>query len=275
MWAGYTRRLVLVGLLGWGVMCGFVLSHTAAQQDDCKNNPAVWCGPNRNKAPAPGPARTPSTNRRPRPVAAQPAPRPAVPLELHWWLLKGDGRGAWKPVSIGDDRAREVISIEDTFLPSDQLRLAVRAEQDGYLYVIHQPSPQGDGRLLFPSRYYKSAEGSVRKGQTFYLPDGLASPTAWLSLPTPVASETIRLVLSRERIRELQHTGEEVVNVKKELIESLLKYSPKELSYRVGYPDNVAKVKRAGAGDGRNIVEMLTLSGAGADKAAAGPAPQK
>lgn len=269
MWAAFTRRLTLAALCGGVITCGLVFSQT---QDDCKNNPAVWCGPNRNKAPTPAATRAPNNNRRPpRPVAQTP-PRPAAPLELHWWVLKRDGKGALREVSIVNDRAREALSIDETFAPSDMLRLAVRAEQDGYLYVIHQPTPQEDGRLLFPSKYYKSADGLVRRGQTFYLPDGLSSPTSWLSLPSASSRETIRLVFSRTPVRELQHNGGDATAVRKDLMESLLKYSPKELTYTVGYPDSVAKVK--GAGGGRSIVEVLTLNGPGADKAAAGPVPQ-
>lgn len=277
LWAGFTGRLVLAGFLGAVSICGFAFSQTGAQ-DDCRTNPAIRCGPNRGR-PTPTPTRGTNNNRRPPRPSGQNAPAASVsaaPLGLQWWLLKEDGKGALKPVNVVHDGARESLRVNATFSPNEQLRLAVRAEQDGYLYVIHQPSARGDGRLLFPSRYYKSGDGHVRKGQTFYLPDGLDSPVSWLSLSAGAASETLRLIFSPTRIGVLPNpslTAGGEVTVKAQLIENMLQYSPQELTYKVGYDDVVTVTKKPNGRGNRNIIEVLTLSGTGADKAAAsGPA---
>lgn len=266
---------MLAGLLGAVLICGLAFSQTGAQ-DDCRTNPLIRCGPSKSK-PTPTPTRTSNSNRRPRPgghtTAATSAP---AELTIKWWLLKEDSKGALNSVVVGYDGPRESYRFNETFSPNEQLRLAVRAEQDGYLYVIHQPSPRADGRLLFPSRYYKSAQGYVRKGQTFYLPDGLDSPKSWLSLSAGAASETLRVIFSPTPIRELPNPSLTVVGdvpVKAQLMENMLKYSPKELTYSFNPEVSVVTVtKKLNGGGRRNIVEVLTLSGTGADKAAtAGP----
>lgn len=259
------------------MVCGLAFSQTGAQ-DDCRTNPAIRCGPNRAR-PTPAPTRAPNGIRRPRSngQTAAVASAPAAPLELQWWLLKEDEKGAFNTVAVVYDGPREALRVDETFSPAQQLRFAVRAEQDGYLYVIHQPAPGRDGRLLFPSRYYKSGEGYVRKGQTFYLPDGLDSPISTLSLRPGAASESLRLIFSPVRIRDMPNpsltTGGDVP-VRAQFIDNMLKYSATDLTYSFGKDNNVVKVTRKSNGGGnRNIVEVVTLSGRGSDKAAAsGPA---
>lgn len=181
MRANFIGRVMLSRLFGVVVLCGLLFSQAVAQ-DPC-DNPNVWCGPEKKKSQKPATTR-PATNRKPRRAAPL-----GKPLQFQWELLKIDNDGKKNLVSIGN------ISSLDRFL------LSIRIVENGYLYVIRQPSPEGDGRLIFPSKYYNRGDNRVLRGDEFILPDCSNSP---ISMLPSVANERLIVILSRKPISDLQ-----------------------------------------------------------------------
>lgn len=136
----------------------------------------------------------------------------------------------------------------------DQLRLSVTANQEGYLYVIHQYEGE-DGRILFPDTRINDGGNLVAKDREFLLPPincGASSSDladCWYQVKPSPKKEYFVVVFSRDLILDLPYdavqTGLSGGTVKKELIEDYAKSVDPQKSYLIrGRPRNA----RGGAG---------------------------
>lgn len=256
------RRDLVAGLFFVAaLLCGPLAGEAVAQNrwDDPVVIRRMPSAPNRRPAP-----------RQPRRTA--PAMQRAALLTLQWRLLK-----------FTDDGLRKVVSADETFSPQDRLVLSVKPNQNGYLYIVRQPSADGDARLLFPSRYYNGGGNYVRKNQEFVLPSDCSDFAApcWFSLPPSAANERLTLIFSRDRIEELPNqaplTGGAMF-VRGRLISGLLGASEQQLQRIPGVlaDRHTVWVRNTNAENNEEIIETLTLNGGGgATKAvASGPPPK-
>lgn len=254
----HRRRAFVAGLFFVAaLLCGPHAGEAFAQNrwDDTVVIKRAPAPPTRRPGPGPRPLRRPATQR----VAL---------LTLQWRLLK-----------FTDDGLRKVVSVDDTFSPQDRLVLSVKANQNGYLYIIRQPSADGDGRLLFPSRYYNGGSNLVRKNQEFVLPSDCADFAApcWFSLPPSAAKETLTLIFSRDRIEELPNQAPPaggVMTVGARIVSRLLDVSAQRLQRIPGVltDRNTVWVRNTNAENNEEVIETLTLNGATVTKAAVVPA---
>ena len=125
-------------------------------------------------------------------------------------------------------------SLASVFHPGDQLRLGVTANQDGFLYVIHQKEGQ-DGQILFPDSRVNNGENYVTRNQEFILPpvNCTANPDdCWYQVTPDQEKEFFIFVFSRDQITDLPNTpgttevAREALTqgvLKREIIESYLK----------------------------------------------------
>ncbi len=84
-------------------------------------------------------------------------PRPA--LGLRYTILKKAGD---QPVEVGADTV---------FHAGDRIRIAVEANDDGYLYVVNRGS-SGTWKLLFPSPEIKDGDNRIQKRVRYEIPSG-------------------------------------------------------------------------------------------------------
>ena len=56
------------------------------------------------------------------------------------------------------------------FTPNDRLRLSIKANQTGYLYVIRQTSPEADGEMIFPTPLVNGGSNFVKPNLEYVLP---------------------------------------------------------------------------------------------------------
>jgi len=56
------------------------------------------------------------------------------------------------------------------FTPNDRLRMSIKANQTGYLYVIRQASPESDGEIIFPTTLVNSGSNLVKANVEYVLP---------------------------------------------------------------------------------------------------------
>jgi hypothetical protein len=56
------------------------------------------------------------------------------------------------------------------FTPNDRLRLSIKANQTGYLYVIRQASPEADGEIIFPTTLVNNGSNLVKANVEYVLP---------------------------------------------------------------------------------------------------------
>jgi hypothetical protein len=56
------------------------------------------------------------------------------------------------------------------FTTNDRLRMSIKANQSGYLYVIRQAAPESDGEIIFPTTLVNSGSNLVKANTEYILP---------------------------------------------------------------------------------------------------------
>jgi hypothetical protein len=124
-------------------------------------------------------------------------------LQIQWHLLRR-----------GDGNRPEVVNPQMEFPTGEQVRLAVTANQDGYLYIVNQPEGK-DGVLLFPDPQVNEGKNFVKKDEQYLVPyrcDDQSDPTdCWMQLDPPAGTENLIVILSRDEITTLPTKPGEVV----------------------------------------------------------------
>lgn len=159
-------------------------------QAQSNSDTLVWSKANAKKSAPP-----------PRPVRARPKLKAPPPLGLELQILK----------KMPDGRAESVNPLS-TFFNDDQIRIWVRPNQDGYLYVFnHSETPDGrplnQPQLIYPDSRLDSGRNFLRQGQEYNLPgsclDGTNPDECWYTITPPVGNEVFTIVYSRELLLSL------------------------------------------------------------------------
>ncbi len=82
---------------------------------------------------------------------------PLMALQLRLMLVNKDG-------------SESEVNPQATFTPNDRLRLSVKANQRGFLYIIRQQSPEADGEIIFPSKLVNNGNNLVTANYEYMLP---------------------------------------------------------------------------------------------------------
>jgi len=111
-------------------------------------------------------------------------PHPA--LGLRYTILK----------KKGEEQAE--ADADGTFHAGDRIRLAVEANDDGYLYVVNRGS-SGTWKLLFPSPEIKDGDNRVQKRVRYEIPSGYT-----FTFDEQAGEEKLFIVLSRQPEPDLE-----------------------------------------------------------------------
>ena len=111
-------------------------------------------------------------------------PHPA--LGLRYTILK----------KSGNEQAE--ADSDATFHAGDRIRLAVEANDDGYLYVVNRGS-SGTWKLLFPSPEIKNGDNRVQKRVRYEIPSGYT-----FTFDEQAGEEKLFIVLSRQPEPDLE-----------------------------------------------------------------------
>jgi hypothetical protein len=107
-------------------------------------------------------------------------------LGLRYTMLKKTGD---EPVEV---------DAETVFHAGDRIRIAVEANDDGYLYVVNQGS-SGTWKLLFPSPEIKDGDNHVQKRVRYEIPCGYT-----FTFDEQAGAEKLFIVLSRQPEPDLE-----------------------------------------------------------------------
>jgi Domain of unknown function (DUF4384) len=140
----------------------------------------VETGGNQTTTSSPGSDSAPVINAAYKPHGSHPA------LGLRYTMLKKTG-----------DEAVEV-DAEAVFHAGDRIRIAVEANDDGYLYVVNQGS-SGTWKLLFPSPEIKNGDNHVQKRVRYEIPSGYT-----FTFDEQAGAEKLFIVLSRQPEPDLE-----------------------------------------------------------------------
>jgi Domain of unknown function (DUF4384) len=195
----------------------------------------------------PNRVRRPTTRRRPAVVQAP-------LLKLQWRVLK-----------VRDDGTDEETSPLAVFHTGDRLRLAVKANQDGYLYIIHQESPTSPGQIIFPDSRLNSGRNDVGKYQELVLPSncplGISRRNCALTVVPPAGREVFTLVFTRDPIVDLPNTASEATGgIPVETLVKLKAASGQTLRRIKGSTPLSVMVVNTNTRDNEDIFETLVLN---------------
>lgn len=119
----------------------------------------------------------------------------------------------WRVLKVKDNGLDEETSPLALFHVGDRLRLAVKTNQNGYLYIIHQSSPTEPGVIIFPDSRVNNGRNDVGKQQEVILPSncpaGMAPQDCSLAVAPPAGREVFTLVFTRDPFTDLPNTAAE------------------------------------------------------------------
>lgn len=252
------KRLFLVpvstlalALVGAGA---FLTAHLPAARAQSKN-PLVWQRPVVIKRVS-----------KPGRVAARPRPKKETVslLTLQWNLLER-----------GNGNIKEPADPNVVFRSGDQLKLAVTANQNGYLYIINQPEGQ-DGVVVFPDPRINYGRNDVKKDEEYIIPSfcpELEDPDdCWWKMVPPAGTENFLVIFSRDKIttlpNEVTTPGE---SVKQSVVAELTAKSRQQVRQETGQfpiPGRSAvrfstRVQNTNKDDNEELIATIALKHAG------------
>jgi len=160
---------------------------------------------------------------------AKPLPRKqtASLLTFQWHLLKKND----------DDSAAEADPTT-TFQTGDKLKVAITANQNGYLYIVNQPEGK-DGVVLFPDPRINRGQNYIVKDREYTIPgfcqDEEDPKDCWFKMAPPAGRETILVILSRDKITTLPNRADKAfAAVKRSVVEDLIRTSDQKVQQLSG-----------------------------------------
>lgn len=75
-----------------------------------------------------------------------------------------------KLMLVNKDGSESEVNPLATFTPNDRLRLSVKANQRGFLYIIRQKSPEEDGEIIFPTTLVNGGKNLISANYEYVLP---------------------------------------------------------------------------------------------------------
>lgn len=140
----------------------------------------------------------------------------------------------WRILKFRQDGSQEEANPGLTFTPDDRMRIAVKANQDGYLYIIRQSAPDQDGELIFPDKRINDGKNFVAKNQEIFFPSDCRNIDypCWYIPQGTSGADLYTLILSRDEVEELPNTAEEgsAVTLKPDEIVALKKASAQQIT---------------------------------------------
>ena len=187
-----------------------------------------------------------ATHKAPKPVERAPL------LKLEWRLNKVSADGS------------DEETPQRTFKRGDRLRLSVRTNQDGYLYVIHQRSPDSPGDVIFPDSKINYGHSRVDKSEEFVLPSNcpinIARHDCAVVLTFSGDEELFHLFFTREPFSKLPASASEATEpIPATLLESLKSGSGQILRRQKGSTESSELLTNINTKDNEDIMETIVL----------------
>jgi hypothetical protein len=181
-------------------------------------------------------------------------------LTLEWRILKRNNDGSVQetnPISV--------------FHTGDRLRLAIKANQNAYLYIIHHSEGQ-DGTLIFPDSRINNGENYIKKDQEYILPAYCPTPEfedpndCWWRITPPGGKEEFTIIYSRDMITDLPNQSDGAGVIKLNIIEQLKASSGQQLK-RTSRPEQAGSsgryitwVTNTNPKDNEDLIETIIIS---------------
>jgi hypothetical protein len=139
----------------------------------------------------------------------------------------------WRLFERENGNVKNEVDPKTVFGPADQVKLAITANQAGYLYIINQEQGK-DGVLLFPDPNVNGGANYVEKNKEYFIPDKCDNePDAadcWMEWTPKPDTENLVVIFSRDEITTLPKTVTKAHDVVKRAdIEKIMANSTKKV----------------------------------------------
>ena len=173
-------------------------------------------------------------------------------LKLEWRLNKVSADGS------------DEETPQRSFNSGDRLRLSVRTNQDGYLYVIHQKSPTSPGIFIFPYSAINDGNSRIDKSEEFVLPSNcpvnISRRDCSVVLTFSGSEELFHLFFTREPFADLPlSTSGTTESIPATLLEKLKNESGQILRKQKGSTPFSELLTNINTNDNEEIIETITL----------------
>jgi hypothetical protein len=154
----------------------------------------------------------------------------------------------WRLFERGDGNVNNEVDPKKVFAFNDQVKLAITANQAGYLYVVNQPEGK-DGVLLFPDPNVNGGKNYVAKNKEYRIPDNCVDQPdpkdCWMRWSPEPETENLIVIFSRDEITTLPSSVKKALDViKREDIENIVARSSKKVKPFKGFAIPGSKAAR-------------------------------
>jgi len=164
------------------------------------------------------------------------------------------------------------------FTPNDRLRMSIKANQTGYLYVIRQASPESDGEIIFPTTLVNNGSNLVKANVEYILPSNC--PKEYVPEPRECAltlfpydqspQEYFTLIFTRDSLVDLpndvKNTRVSLANlmsagkIESKTMVDLIEDSGQDLVSQQGDTAFAVRIVNINPKDNEEIIETFVLS---------------
>lgn len=176
-----------------------------------------------------------------------------------------------------DGKEAEVNPIA-AFTPNDRLRMSIKTNQPGYLYIIRQPSPEAEGEIIFPTTLVNNGSNLVKANTEYVLPRNC--PTEYVPEPRNCAlalfpydqspQEYFTLIFTRDSLVDLpddvKNTRVSLTNlmsagkIEAKTLIALIEDSGQDLVSQQGDTPYAMRIVNVNPKDNEEIIETFVLS---------------
>ncbi len=201
------------------------------------------------------------------------APKPVVKrLEVPLMALQ------LRLMLVNKDGSESEVNPQATFTPNDRLRLSVKANQRGFLYIIRQKSPEAEGEIIFPSKIVNNGNNLVSANYEYVLPTNCpkklipnSRDCALTLFPYKESpKEFFTLIFSRDRLvglpDDVKNTSVSLASLmssgkmKAESIINLIDDSKQDLVAQTGDTPFAVRIVNVNENDNEEIIETFVLN---------------
>lgn len=163
------------------------------------------------------------------------------------------------------------------FTPGDRLRLSIKTNQRGYLYIVRQMSPDSDGEIIFPTTLVNNGSNYVAANTEYVIPRGC--PTEYAPDPRDCAlrlatfddapQEYFTLIFTRDSLVDLpndvKNTRVSLANLmsagklEANTLVDLIDDSGQDLVSQQGDTPYAIRIVNINAKDNEEIIETFVL----------------
>lgn len=201
------------------------------------------------------------------------APKPAVRrLEVQLLALQ------LRLMLVNRDGSESEVNPLATFTPNDRLRLSIKANQRGFLYIIRQKSPEEEGEIIFPTTLVNGGKNLVSANYEYVIPKNcpkdfipnLRDCSLTLSPYNESPQEYFTLIFTRDQLVDLpddvKNTRVNLTNLmtagklKPKILIDLIEDSNQDLVSQAGDTPFAVRIVNQNREDNEEIIETFILN---------------